>query len=237
MIAVLSLVGCAHPGSTSSDATASKNREADRERIHEQLNGEMSLKADRDELADMRKQIPAEKQKSNDELALYLQLMKQGKEQPQMVRDKFTSLVEKRRSSFRDKVQHLRETYRRDEEKRRDEFLDSQKKQRTAFTAAKRTPDEMKDFFGTQDTNRKVFFADERDRRTSFESEISAQSKDFESYMREKVNEFNEQYRLYSKQFSERPVEKKAVTGEGTDNDYKRIEQIPAKPIGSGSDD
>lgn len=192
--------------------------EGDRKNIDDQLGPEISLKADREALEEFRKQIPEEKKQSNDELALYLQLMKQGTENPQMVRDKFTVLVEKRRSSFRSKVQKLRDDYHHQETKRRDAFLDKQKSKRNSFTGSKHSSAETREFFGQQDKDRQEFFADERDRRGNFESEISAQSKDFDSYMREKMNEFNEQYRLYSKKYSERPKEKKAVTGEGDDS-------------------
>src|SRR4051812_45228558 len=106
--ALLLTAGCAQTGGHSS-------RDDDRRKIQNELSGEMSLKADRDQLAEMRKQIPAEKQKSNDELALSLNLMKQGSEQPSVVRDKFTTLVEKKRSSFRDKITKLRESYRQSE--------------------------------------------------------------------------------------------------------------------------
>jgi hypothetical protein len=232
-LALVVLAGCAGPKPVSVQV-ASEQRTADREKVQEQLSPEMSLKADRDQLKDLRKQIPQEKQKSNDELALFLQLMQQGTEQPQMVHDRFTTLVEKRRTVFREKVQRLRDSYRQDESARRDEYLDKQKSVRNSFSSSKRTPDEVKTFFAKQDTQRKTFFADERDRRTSFESELSAQSKDFESYMRERINEFNEQYRLYSKKFSERPVQKKAVTGEANDSsEFKRIEEVPAKAIGT----
>lgn len=215
--------GCAHPASSS-------NRLDDRETVEKTLSGEMSLKADREQLSEMRKDVPKEKQKSNDELALYLNLMKQGTEQPQMVRDKFTVLAEKRRSSFREKVQKLRDNYRRDETKRRDEYLDTLKTKRADYLKSKHKPEELREFFSTQDKDRQSFFADERDRRSSFESEVSGHSKDFDSYMREKMNEFNEQYRLYSKKFSEKPKDKKAVTG---DADFKRLDDVPTKPLGT----
>lgn len=206
--------------------------ETDRKTVKNELDEEMSLKADRDELDSMRKQIPEEKRISNDELALNLQVMNQGTERPEVVHSKFTTLVEKRRSSFRSKVQRLREDYRRLETKRRDNFLNSQKTKRAKFNVQKNSADETKEFFADQDKERQNFFADERDRRSNFESEISAQSKDFDSYMREKLNEFNEQYRLYSKMYSEKRKERKAVTGD-IPADYKRIEDVPAKTMGT----
>lgn len=222
----LVLANCAHPNRQTI-------REGDRANVQKELSGEMSLKADRDALAEMRKGIPEEKRKSNDELALYLQLMKQGTENPEMVRNKFTSLVEKKRQSFREKVQKLRASYSKSEAKRRDEYLNSQQQKRKDYIATKRKPDEMHEYFMQQDKARQSFFADERDRRANFEAEINGQSKDFDSYMREKMNEFNEQYRLYSKQFSEKPKDKKAVTGETGRPDFKKIDSLPTKPLGT----
>ena len=202
--------------------------EADRKSVHDELDEEMSLKADRDELAELRKQIPEETRVANDELALNLQLMKQGAERPDVVHSKFSSLVEKRRTSFRKKVQKLRDDYRNYETKRRDAFLNSQKLKRSNFNSVKRTTEETKEFFAAQDKARQNFFADERDRRANFESEMTAQSRDFDSYMREKHNEFNEQYRLYSKSYYEKKKDKKAVTG---DSEFKRIDDVPAKEM------
>ncbi len=210
---------------------ASQDRESDRVGVEKELSGEMSLKADREELKELRRDIPAEKQKSNDELAVYLGLMKQGTEQPQIVRDKFNSLVEKRRLSFRQRVQKLRDNYRRDETKRREEFLNGLKGKRASYLVGKRTPEQLRDFFSGQEKDRQAFFSDERERRTAFESDVMAQSKDFEAYMREKVNEANEQFRVYSKKFSERPKNKKAVTGES--GDFQRMNELPAKHLGT----
>lgn len=222
----LVLASCAH---TSRQAI----RDGDRADVQKELSGEMSLKADREALAEMRKGIPEEKRKSNDELALYLQLMKQGTENPEIVRNKFSSLVEKKRQSFRDKVQKLRASYSKSEAKRRDEYLNSQQQKRKGYVATKRKPDEMREYFAQQDKDRQSFFADERDRRANFESEINGQSKDFDSYMREKMNEFNEQYRLYAKQFSERSKDKKAVTEETGKPDFKKMDSLPTKPLGT----
>lgn len=206
-----------------------ENREADRQKVQTEL-GEVSLKADRDQLAELRKEIPVDKQKSNDELALYLNLMKQGTEQPNLVREKYNTMVQKKRTVFRIKVARLREDYRRDETKKREEFLREHKNRRDDFTKAKHDSKERTEFFNEQEKIRQRYMADERDKRSSFEGEINAQSKDFESYMRERNNEFNEQFRLYSKQFSEKQKEKKAVTGEGGFEKLKNMEAEKLEP-------
>jgi hypothetical protein len=157
---VLLLEGCAHGG-------GQEPIKQNPEMAAKEAPAETPPKAERDPLSEMRKDFAEERQNSNDELAQYLKQMKQSTEQPQMVRDKFTHLMDKHRSAFRDKVQKLRETLQREESLRPEDF----------------------------------------------EAEVTAQTIDFESDMREKLKEFNEQYRLYSKAFSQKPKEKKAVTG------------------------
>lgn len=216
-------------GTACASRSQSAARAGDRKTVEQELGSEMSLKQDRESLSDLRKEIPQETQKSNDELALFLNLINQGNENPQMVHNKFNLMVQKKRAAFRDKVGKLRENYRDEETKRRETQLESAKVKREAYFRRKRESKDNREFFATQEKDRLSFTAGERERRTSFEAEINAQSKDFDSYMREKQKEFEEQYRLYSKKFSERPINKKAATGD----EFKRLEQAPATSLGT----
>ena len=204
-------------------------REEDRQTIQQELSEEMTLKADRAELDGLRKDIPQETQKTNDELALFLNLMKQGNENPQMVRDKFNVMLQKKRTTFRDKVTKLREDYRSEETKRREKQLEQAKSKRESFLRKKRDPKATREFFAEQEKERLSFSSDERARRSNFEAEINAQSKDFDSNMRERQKEFDEQYRLYSKKFSERPKQKKAATGD----EFKRLDEAQGTTLGT----
>lgn len=227
LMSLIFVTGCASSEKPSNEEV----RNEDRKKIQDTLAEEQSLSADRKDLEDLRKEIPEETKKSNDELAFYLQMMRQGTEQPQNVRDKFQNLVRKRRNSYRDKVTKLRDGFKREETKRREDFLTGQKAKRDEYLKTKHDAKTTRDYFSEQEKDRQSFFADERERRSSFESELASQSKDFESYMKEKQNEFNEQYRLYSKKFSERPKEKKAVTGDVMEP--KRLEDMPTEPLGT----
>ena len=222
LVLVLTIAGCV-------SSSPSKERAQDREKIKNELGSEMSLKEDRATPDAFRKDTPAETRKQNDEMALHLNLMKQGTESPAAVRDKFQSLIRKKRTEFREKSRKLRDDYRGDETKRRDEFLNAQKTKRDAFMRRKRDSAQTRAFTGEQEKARAAFFSDERARRQNFESDMNAQSKDFDAYMRERQKEFDEQYRQYSKKFSERPKEKNAVTGD----DFKRLEETPASPLGT----
>lgn len=208
---------------------AAANRAEDRKNIHEELNDEMSLKADRENLKEIRKDIPAETKKQNDELALFLELMNQGTENPQLVRDKFQMMVQKKRTAFRDKVAKLRESYREEETKRRDDELNRAKSKRDSFLRKKHDAKATREFFAQSEKERLAFASDERERRQAFEAELNSQSKDFDSYMRERQKDFDEQYRLYSKKFSEKPKDKKAATGD----EFKRLDSTPATPLGT----
>lgn len=206
-----------------------KVRQQDREQVKKELEQEMSLKQDRDSLNNLRSEVPAETKKTNDELALFLNLIKQGTENPQTVRDKFNTLVMKKRASFREKVEKLRSRFRDDETKKREAFLKDQQKKRDNYLRKKRDPKDHRDFLADMEKERQQYFGDERARRSNFESEVSAQSKDFDSYMHERQKEFDEQYRIYSKKFSEKPKDKKAVTGD----EFKRLDDTPAAPLGT----
>lgn len=189
-------------------------RAQDRQKIQDQLNQEMSLKADREQLAELRKDIPTEKQKENDEMALFLNMMNNNSEHPQVVRDRFHKLVQDKRSTFRKKVQRLREDYRKEETRRREDFMKAQKNKREDNLKRKRDASKNRQFYSDQEKERMRFNSDERDRRQSFEAELNAQSKDFDSYMRERQKQFDEQYRIYSKKHGEKSKAKKAVTGD-----------------------
>lgn len=220
---------CFAAGCVTNSKRPEQVRADDRKKIEAELSEEMSLKADRDHLAEMRKDIPQEVQKANDELALQLNLMKGGTEAPASVRDRFNSLVMRKRSDFRAKVDRLRSDYRAQETRRREDFMQAQKKKRESFLSGKRERAEITRFNTDMEKERVRFNADERDRRQNFEAELNSSSKDFESYMRERQKEFNEQYRLYSKKYSEKPKEKKAVTGD----EFRQMDALPAKTIGT----
>lgn len=221
LIALISLTACKTGGP---DSIAQ-----DRAKVESELGSEIYLKEDRSKFAELRKEIPAETQKNNDELALFLNLMKQGRENPQDIRVKFQALVQTRRTSFRDKFQKLRNDFRNDEVKRREKFLADQKSKRDSYLKRKHDPKASREFFQEQEKERAGFFADERARRLAFEAELSTQSKDFDSFMRERQKDFDEQYRIYSKEFSQRPKDKNAVTGD----EFKRLEETKGSPLGT----
>ncbi len=166
---------------------------------------EVSLKEDRSHLEALRKEIPVETQKSNDELAYMLSLMKEGKQRPNSIRNKYQKVLRKKRKVFNKKMKKSRKIFTKNERKLRDNFLKQQKKEREEYKKKKFVDrDQRKEFYSSQDENRKEFFANERDKRKEYESEMRALSKDFNASHREKSKTFNEELRIYSKEYRDR---------------------------------
>lgn len=209
--------------------------------VREELQDEISLKADRESLSELRAAIPEEKKQNNDELALLLGLMGEIKLKPSDIQGRYQNLAQKHRKKFRDRVSKLRDQYRREESKRREGFLREQKSLRDDFKHKKADREESKEFFAEQDRRRQEFFANEKDRRKDFESEIQTQSKDFDSYMNEKQKEFSEQLRLYSKRFHEAEKEKSKKTSQQSDpnqalKEFEAMKDKASTPLGAGAD-
>lgn len=202
------LMGCVGPSKESP-----KHKE-DRKWVAGALDGEVSLKADRDRLDELRKEIPQAKQDENDELAFYLQQTAELKEHPSRIRERYQNIVQKKRSTFRTKMDNLRNEYRKLETARRDEFLKKQRSEREKFKGKKAKQDVAKDFYRTLDRARLDFHSQVADRRKDFEQELSARQKDFNAAMKERYDAFNEQMRVYDKRFREKEKDKAAAPAE-----------------------
>lgn len=185
---------------------------ADRQHVKETLGPEISLKSDREQLDTLRKDIPEKKKAANDELAFFLNQTTELKEPPTVLRERFQSLVQKKRSRFNEDVDRLRKNYDRDEKRRRDDFSEEQSDKRDRFKRkSKPSSEQTRQFFSDLDKERLDFYSREHDRRKDFEDEIKDQSANFNAYMKERSDEFVEQMRLYGKRFEEakkkKPVE------------------------------
>src|SRR5690606_36454977 len=101
--------------------------------LTEQVQDEVSIKADRSYLDQERQNIPAEIKKANDELAFDLEQMGQIKEDPNKIRERFQTKVRKARDKFRNQLAKKRENFSKEERKQREAFLKAQAKEREAF--------------------------------------------------------------------------------------------------------
>lgn len=257
VVAGLLLVGCGHlPFGRAPSKTALEQNSPGEARPGE-VAEEVSLKADRGQFAELRKQIPEETRRENDELAFVLELMARGDEEPGRIRDRFNKALRDRRSKHDKDLRKQREEFTKQERKSRDSFLKAQAKERESFLRSTRgqkhsdeLADERQEFFKTQDEKRREYFANERDARKEFESRLTEARRAFEDYAREKTNHFNQEYRAYASHYYERKkaldlqkrTEEKARTQERHDassavlRDWERIPEGPATPLGSSDE-
>ncbi len=167
---------------------------------------EISLKADRSEFDELRKDMPAEVRKENDELAGILQLLKSPNgeyERPEKIRERFSKIMRDKRERNDKQFRQEREDFNRLEKDKRAEFTENQKSEKEDFLDDKPTSEKRKRFFDKQEEKRSRFYDDSREKRRSFEAEISTRRKNFEDYNREKTNLFNAELRNYQKEFDE----------------------------------
>lgn len=166
---------------------------------------EISLKADRSELDKFRTEIPEEVKRQNDEIALILSFInRETEEDPNKVRDRFSSALRKRREASDKHLRRTRESFSKREKQEREDFLKRSKDERTDFLDRKRSPDDRKRFFEDQEDKRKVFFADQTEKRKDFESSVQEERKRMEDFVREKQNQFNQEWRDYLTRYTER---------------------------------
>jgi hypothetical protein len=171
-----------------------------------QVPDDLSLKSDRSQLDDLRKEIPEEIKRTNDELALIFEILnaKGGDEEPSAVRERFDKALRSRRDKNDKDLRRRREDFSKSEKRERDLFLEKLKAEREKFVSKKVTPDERRRFFEDQDQSRRDFFADQADKRKEFESAIQDGRKTFEDYAREKQNQFSQELRAYTAGYYDR---------------------------------
>jgi len=213
LIIPMLLVGCA----TSKSDNPRKISEQ-RQLVRDQLTSEISLKEDRHQLDDLRKEIPKEKKEANDELAFSLNQTSELKEEPSKIRQRYQNVMEKRRRRFNDKVTKLRRQYQTDETARRDKFFKDQNKARDNYRAENHSASDSHEYYNQLDKDRLEFFAREREKRADFDDEIHQQTHDFNEYMKMKYDEFIEQMRIYTQRYDQMKKEKGNAKSSGDAN-------------------
>lgn len=162
-----------------------------------------SLKADREAFEALRKDIPPERQKENDEKAFMDQMMSDLSKNPSDVRSKFSSIINKKREMFNKDMTKEREKFSKEQTKAREAFSKEQAAQRKDFSKRKSNSDERKEFFDDLEGKRKDFYADQKEKRDEFEANTRDKRKNFDDYIRSKTDEFNQLHRDYSKRYDE----------------------------------
>jgi hypothetical protein len=176
-----------------------------------ELPQELSLKEDRSQFAELRKDIPIEIQSKNDEAALILELMKDPSEEPNRIRERFQTQLRKQRESNDKQLRELREEFTKEERNRRENFTKKLKEEREAFISSKPKSDARNTFFSDQESRRRNFFSTERETREEFESKVRENRKNFDDKARELNGKFELEYRAFSKKHQEYLKEKKSA--------------------------
>jgi hypothetical protein len=170
-----------------------------------QVPDELSLRADRSAMENDRKDIPEEKRRDNDELAMVLQMMQaKANQEPGEIRERFNKAVRDRRDKSDKSFRRRREDYDKVERKSREAFLKKMKNERDHYMNAKHSSDDRKEFFDSQEDTRKDYFATESDQRHDFDSKLTEDRQAFDDYVKEKTDQFNEDIRAYTEDFYDR---------------------------------
>lgn len=163
-----------------------------------------SLAKDRSEFEKLRESIPIEVRQINDEKALMAEWFSEIKYEPEKIRDKFDSLVRKKRELFNKDLTKQREQFNKDERKTRQDFLKDLEDERKDFLKRKSDKEKRAEFFNEQDEKRRNFFSEQKDKREEFEGNIREKRKDFEDYLKEKNNDFNTELKAYRVKWNEK---------------------------------
>ena len=161
-----------------------------------------SLVQDRSEFDRLRESVPEEKKQANDEKALFAEWTVGLKKSPSDVREKFDSLVRKKRELFNKDMTKTREQFTKSLEKKRTDFLKDIESKRKDFASQKKSRDEKNDFFNELDSQRRSYFLEEHEKRDEFEANVRDQRKNFEDYITEKRADFNSDMKAYSEKYN-----------------------------------
>ena len=180
---------------------------------YEGKSNEVSLSEDRSKLDELRKELPGDKKKENDELAMLLSSLNPGASEMVLpsyeISSRFNRIMQKKRDEFQRKLKTERDEFSRLEKSSREKFLQDQKSERDSFNRSKKNADDRRSFTDSQSQKRDAFFADSREKRMSFEEQIRTKQKDFEFLTRTKTSDFNQLLKAYNDDIKERAKIKK----------------------------
>lgn len=173
------------------------------------VDAKYSLAKDRAELDKLRQTIPPDVRKQNDEKAFLAELMGEVKYPPEVVREKFSNLVRKKREVFNRDMTKLREDFNKNEKKNRESFTKDLTEERDSFLKRKVEREKRADFFNEQDEARRTFSAEQKEKRDEFEADIREKRKNFDDYMKEKTDDFAFELKNYQALWQEKQEHQK----------------------------
>jgi hypothetical protein len=192
-------------------------------------NDEVSLKADRSSLDELRKEVPEEKKKENDELALILQVMNAKDKKPYEIREKFNTIMRKKREEFSKGQRRTRDEFTKRERAEREKFTKDQKEISDRFYRYKASSEERRNFSQEHNSRQQQYYSDSKSRRQAFEDDMRSREKDFSALVQEKNKEFEEHFKAYSKEYKEK-MDLEAAKKKAAEADKKNKTEIPDVP-------
>jgi len=197
---------------------------------------ETTLSEDRAAVEELRKNIPSEKKRENDQLKEILSLMGEVKEPPQRIREKFDRSTQRLRDEHNRKMRKERERFNHESKKKREEFFDRQKEQREEFkekdsSRDRRGREKRQKFYDDQDRERRDFLAEDRETRDQFNADSKQKNDDFNYMMRERSEDFKEQLKAYTFRYNEYMSQKKSEKLKANSPNQK-----PTEPLKAGDD-
>lgn len=162
-----------------------------------------SLKADREALKALRKDIPQERKVENDEKAFMDQMMMDLTKRPGEIRSRFNSILSKKRTQFNKDMTKSRQDFTHAQKKEREGFMKEQADARKTFSKRKVTSEERREFFADLEGRRKDFYSSQKEKRDAFEADIQDKRKNFNDYVKSRTDEFNQLHRDYTKRYEE----------------------------------
>ena len=185
---VLFITGCA----------LSTERQVKNQSDSDMSDADVSLKSDRAEIEKLRKSIPEDRRKRNDELKSILHFFGEVRLPPETIQEKYERMFEHERDKFDHEKEKAREKFDRQEQKERDAFEKKLKDERREYLKGHHSSNEREQFFSDQEDKREAFNNDELEKRDEFDSAWREKTDDFNSDMNDKRQEFMEQFRDYT---------------------------------------
>lgn len=167
-----------------------------------------SLASDRKKFDELRSEIPETQKVNNDERALFSEWMADVSTEPSKVREKFDSVVRKKREQFNKDITQVREKYGREEKKSRDAFSKELDEQRAELKETVLSREDRQTKFSEIEQKRRDYYAREREQRDEFEAEVRTARKDFEDYIKQRSDDFNAEYKVYLIKWKEKQTNK-----------------------------
>lgn len=163
-----------------------------------------SISADRKKFEELRSEVSETQKLSNDERALFSEWMADVSTEPSQVRDKFDTLVRRKRDDFNQNMTRVRELYGKEEKKSRDIFTKQLEAEREELKGTVLNREDRQTKFNDLEQKRRDYYSNERELRDQFEAEVRSSRKDFEDYIKRRSDEFNAEYKIYQNKWKEK---------------------------------